>query len=96
MAGEASSTARGASAAAPTSSSTSSVDSYNADDARRFLRQRNEACKLYSEATREAGRLESCLEATQSSFFSRGGQNFSRLRNASRRQCQSGRYDSFD
>jgi hypothetical protein len=54
MASEASSVVRGAPPAAPASSSTGSADSYDGDDARRFLRQRNEARDLYFDATREA------------------------------------------
>jgi hypothetical protein len=65
VAGEASVTAREAHSAARATPSSDSADSYNGDDARRFLRERNETRDLYSEATREVGWLENCLEAIQ-------------------------------
>jgi hypothetical protein len=49
-------------------SSSDSADSYNSDDAQRFLRERNETRDLYFEATCEAWRLENCLEATQAAL----------------------------
>jgi hypothetical protein len=59
---------------APASSSTGSANSYNGNDARRFLRQRNEARDLYSEATHEVGHLEFCLEATQAALLDTEGE----------------------
>jgi hypothetical protein len=57
MADEASSTTRVAPSTTPVSSSSGSIDSYNGDDARHFLRQLNKVRDLYSEATCEAWRL---------------------------------------
>jgi hypothetical protein len=74
MAGEASSAVRGASLAAPTISSSGSADSYDGSDARRFLRQRNEVCDFYSEATCKVGRLEFCVEATQAELSTTEGE----------------------
>ena len=51
----------------PTSSSDSS-DSYNGDDARRFLREWRAAQNCYSEATRENGQLEIRLRASQAAL----------------------------
>ena len=52
---------------APSSSSDSS-DSYNSDDARRFLWEWRAAQNLYSEATRENGQVEILLEASQAAL----------------------------
>lgn len=60
--------AHAALAASAISSSFGSVNSYNGDDARRFLCQLNKTRSLYSEATRHAGHLESRLEATQAAL----------------------------
>ena len=53
---------------APNSSSDSS-DSFNGDDARCFLQEWKAAQDHYSEATRENGQLEICLEASQAAFL---------------------------
>lgn len=45
-------------------SSADSSDSYNGDDARCFLRERNEATARYSEATKEKGLLEIDFQAS--------------------------------
>ena len=50
------------------SSSLDSSDSYNGDDARRFLREWRAAQNRYSEATRENGQLEICLGASQAAL----------------------------
>lgn len=47
------------------SSSTGFANSYNGDDAQHLLRHLNETRDPYSETTRHAEHLESCLEATQ-------------------------------
>ena len=52
---------------APASSSDSS-DSYNGDDARRFLREWRAAQNRYSEATQESGQLEICLRVSQAAL----------------------------
>lgn len=64
----------GAPPASPTSSSTGSADSYNGDDARRFLCQWNKTHDLYYTATREIGRLELYLEATQAALSAAEGE----------------------
>ena len=55
-------------ASAPASSSDSS-DSYNGDDARRFLQEWRAAKDRYSEATRENGQLEIRLGASQATLL---------------------------
>lgn len=55
-------------------SSSDSANSYNRDDARRFLRERKETRDLYSEATRKVGRLEKCLNATQAALSAAEGE----------------------
>ena len=50
------------------SSSLDSSDSYNGDDARRFLREWRAAQNRYSEVTRENGQLEICLGASQAAL----------------------------
>ena len=57
----------GAVSSIPASSSDSS-DSYNGDDARRFLREWRAAQNRYSEVTQENGLLEICLEASQATL----------------------------
>jgi len=52
---------------APSSSSDSS-DSYNGDDAQRFLREWRVAQNCYSEATRENGQLEIHLRVSQATL----------------------------
>lgn len=49
-------------------SSDDSSDSYNGDDARHYLHERNEAMDRYSEATRENWRLELALSASQAAL----------------------------
>ena len=49
-------------------SSLDSSDSYNGDDARRFLREWRAAQNRYSEVTQENGLLEICLEASQATL----------------------------
>lgn len=56
------------------SSSNGFVNSYNGDDAQRFLRELNETRNLYFEVTRDAGPLESCLEATQAALTAAEGE----------------------
>lgn len=74
MAGGSFGAACGAPPAAPASSSTGSANSYNGDDARHFLHQWNETCNLYSGTTREIGRLELCLDATQAALLAAKGE----------------------
>jgi len=50
------------------SSSSDSSDSYNGDDARRFLWEWRVAQNCYSEATRENGQLKIHLEASQAAL----------------------------
>ena len=50
-------------------SSSDSSDSYNSDDARRFLWEWRATKDHYSEVTRENGQLESCLEASQDTLL---------------------------
>ena len=58
------------SAAAPTlDSSLDSSDSYNGDDARRFLQKWRAAKDHYSEATWENGQLENRLKASQAALL---------------------------
>ena len=57
--------ARGAKSAAAASSSGRSSDSYNGDDARRYLHWWKGTRDLYSEAIREIVRPQLCLEVTQ-------------------------------
>ena len=49
-------------------SSSDSSDSYNGDDAQRFLREWRTAQNRYSEATRENGQLEICLGVSQAAL----------------------------
>ena len=65
MAGLACRGARGAKSAAAASCSGGSGDSYNGDDARRYIRWWKGTRDLYSETTREIVRLQLCLEVTQ-------------------------------
>ena len=53
-----------AESAAPIGSSDDSPDSYNGDDARRYLCEWNTAMDRYSKATRESGHLEIVLSAS--------------------------------
>lgn len=73
-AGEASSTDRDAHSGARANSSSDFADSYNGDDARCFLRERNDTCNLYSEATHEVQWLEYCLVATQAALSAAEGE----------------------
>jgi hypothetical protein len=66
--------ASSAACAAPMSSSTGSADSYNGDDVRHYLYYWNETHDLYSGATREIGRLELCMEATQTALSATEGE----------------------
>ena len=50
-------------------SSLDSSDSYNSDDARCFLWEWRASQDRYSEATRENGQLEICLEASQATLL---------------------------
>ena len=50
-------------------SSSDSSNSYNGDDARRFLQEWRVAKDCYSEATRDNGQLESHLEASQAALL---------------------------
>ena len=68
MAGLACKGARGAKSAAAASSSGGSGDSYNGDDARRYLHWWKGTRDLYSKATREIVRLKLCLEVTQAAL----------------------------
>lgn len=68
MACEASSAACTIPPAVLASYSSVSVDSYNGDNTRHFLRQLNKTRDLYSEATYHAGHLNSYLEATQAAL----------------------------
>ena len=54
--------------AASTGSSDDSSDSYNGDDARRYLCEQNAAMDHYSEVTHESGRLEFALNASQTAL----------------------------
>ena len=74
MAGLACRGARGAKSAAAASSSGGSGDSYNGDDARRYLRWWKGTRDLYSEATREIVRLQLCLEVTQAALTAAEGE----------------------
>lgn len=74
MISEVSGVARDAHSVAPAGSSSNSADSYNRDDARRFLRERNETRYLYSDATRKVRWLEFCLEATQATLSAAEGE----------------------
>ena len=65
MAGLACKGARGAKSAAAESSSGGSGDSYNGDDARRYLRWWKGTRDLYSEATREIVHLQAALTADE-------------------------------
>ena len=66
--------ARGAKSAAAASSSGGSGDSYNGDDARRYLYWWKGTLDLYSEATREIVRLQLCLEVTQAALSAAEGE----------------------
>ena len=68
MAGLACKGARGAKSAAAASSSGGSGDSYNGDDARRYLCWWKGTRDLYSKATHEIVRLKLCLEVTQAAL----------------------------
>ena len=50
-------------------SSSNTLDSYNGDDTRRFLREWRVAKDRYSEATWDNGQLESRLEASQATLL---------------------------
>ena len=65
MAGLACRSARGAKSAATASSSGGSGDSYNGDDAQRYLRWWKGTRDLYSEATREIVHLQAALTADE-------------------------------
>ena len=49
-------------------------NSYNGDDARRYLRWWKGTRDLYSEATREIVRLQLCLDATQAALIAAEGE----------------------
>ena len=74
MAGLACRCARDAKSAAAASSSGGSGDSYNGDDALRYLRWWKGTRDLYSEATREIVRLQLCLEVTQTTLTATEGE----------------------
>ena len=74
MAGLACRGARGAKSAAAASSSGGFGDSYNGDDARRYLRWWKGTHDLYSKATREIVRLQLCLEVTQAALSAAEGE----------------------
>jgi len=59
---------------APAASSRGSADSYNGDDARRYLHLWKGTYDLYSEATREFVHLQLCLEATQAALTAAEGE----------------------
>ena len=73
MAGLACRCARDAKSAAATSSSGGSGDSYNGDDARRYLCWWKGTRDLYFEATREIVHLQLCLEVTQAALTAAEG-----------------------
>jgi hypothetical protein len=50
------------------SSSSSDSESYDGQDVWNLIRERREARNLYSEATREAGRLELCLDVVKTTL----------------------------
>ena len=64
----------GAKSAAAASSSGGSGDSYNGDDARRYLRWWKGTRDLYSKATREIVHLKLCLEVTQGALTAAEGE----------------------
>ena len=66
--------ARGAKSAAAESSSGGSGDSYNGDDARRYLRWWKGTRDLYSKATREIVHLQLCLKVTQAALTAAEGE----------------------
>ena len=66
--------ARGAKSAATSSFSGGSGDSYNGDDARRYLRWWKGTRDIYSETTREIVRLQLCLEVTQAALTAAEGE----------------------
>ena len=66
--------ARGAEFAAGANSSGGSADSYNRDDARRYLHWWKGTRDLYSEATREIVRLQLCLEVIQAALTAAEGE----------------------
>ena len=74
MVGLACMAARGAKSAAVASSSGGSGDSYNRDDARRYLRWWKGTHDLYSKATREIVRIQLCLEVTQAALTTAKGE----------------------
>ena len=74
MAGLACRCARGAKSAAAASSYGGSGDSYNGDDAWRYLHWWKGTCNLYSEATREIVRLQLSLEVTQAALTAAEGE----------------------
>jgi len=55
---------RDAKSVAPTGSFDDSFDSYNGDDAHRYLHEWNMAMDRYLEVTRESGRLEIALSTS--------------------------------
>ena len=55
-------------ASSASASSSDSFDSYNGDDARRYLHEWRMAQNHYSEATWETGQLEICLGVSQASL----------------------------
>lgn len=67
-------TARHALLAIPFESCSDSSDSYNGDDARCFLLERNEVWGLYSDATHEVGRLDFCRSALQAALDAAEGE----------------------
>jgi len=74
MAGLACRCPRGAKSAAATSSYGGSGDSYNGDDAWRYLHWWKGTCNLYSKATREIVRLQLYLEVTQAALTAAKGE----------------------
>ena len=66
--------ARGAKSAAAASFFGGSSDSYNGDDARRYLCWWKGTHDLYSKATREIVRLQLCLEVTQAALSAAEGE----------------------
>ena len=74
MVGLACMAARGAKSVAAASFSSGSGDSYNRDDARRYLRWWKGTRDLYSEATREIVRLQLYLEVTQATLTAAEGE----------------------
>jgi hypothetical protein len=50
------------------SASSSSFESYDSQDIRNLIHERRDARNLYSEATREVGRLELCLDVVKTTL----------------------------